>query len=89
MFSDKSIVLQQTDGLYNYLITSILPVSGAKQFGEYRMLYDGNLITTIIIKEKGDIFIYLLNFRPFANGTVNKMKRFAQENWYIFKGFRR
>ena len=53
------------------------------------MLYDGNLITTIIIKEKGDIFIYLLNFRPFANGTVNKMKRFAQENWYIFKGFRR
>nr|XP_022306466.1 uncharacterized protein LOC111112893 [Crassostrea virginica] len=52
MFSDKSIVLQQTDGLYNYLITSILPVSGAKQFGEYRMLYDGNLIATIIIKEK-------------------------------------
>ena len=64
LIRDKSIAL---DSLYNYLITSILPVSGVKHYGEYRMLYDGNLITTITIKEKGKIFLYLLHFNPFTN----------------------
>nr|XP_022311865.1 uncharacterized protein LOC111117083 isoform X2 [Crassostrea virginica] len=53
MIRDQSIVLQQRDGLYNHMITSILPVSGAKQYGEYKLLYSNNSITTIRITEKG------------------------------------
>nr|XP_022311308.1 uncharacterized protein LOC111116600 [Crassostrea virginica] len=52
MIRDQSIVLQQRDGLYNHMITSILPVSGAKQYGEYKLLYANNSITTIRITEK-------------------------------------
>ena len=63
MIRDQNIVLQQRDGLYNHIITSILPVSGAKQYGEYKLLYSNNFITTIRITEKGNflcfIYIYL------------------------------
>ena len=57
MIRDQSIVLQQRDGLYNHIITSILPVSGAKQYGEYKLLYANNSITTIRITGKG-IYLY-------------------------------
>nr|XP_022306469.1 carcinoembryonic antigen-related cell adhesion molecule 1-like isoform X2 [Crassostrea virginica] len=53
MIRDQSIVLQQRNGVYNYMITSILPVSGGEQYGEYKLLYANNSITTIRITEKG------------------------------------
>ena len=63
MIRDQSIVLQQRNGVYNYMITSILPVSGGEQYGEYKLLYANNSITTIRITEKGNflcfIYIYL------------------------------
>ena len=68
MIRDQSIVLQQRNGVYNYMITSILPVSGGEQYGEYKLLYANNSITTVRITEKGNflcfiyIYIYILSF---------------------------